>query len=397
MKINLRKVTNKQIFTVGFIAVLLSFIPYIILGTDAVIPYHDQLDVELINYIYQAKYLFSGDGIIPEFLSGASKTAMTPPAPLAVLLFKICPPFIAYMVLQVICQITSYVGMYALAREFTDKGMIAAIVSLFFTYNAFFVVHGLSVYGTPMLVLCIMYLYRGEHKIWSFFYVALYAMMSSLVLCGFAWLGFLLLFLIILAICGQLKAHKELVYGFCMMLGIYIAENMTLLGQMFGFVKSSVSHKAELVINSEPVLDAFLRYFKYNDEHTQDHHMWIIGLVLFVVVLVWCYKKFGSSTEQKKILYCRNLMIGIFLAICLIYFGAALWSSSVCVAVRKQLGALKAFNFSRIFWVTPVLWYIELTLCLEILWSFRGFWKRLAYVITIPVLLWNININSEKS
>lgn len=51
MKINLRKVTNKQIFTVGFIAVLLSFIPYIILGTDAVIPYHDQFDVELINYI----------------------------------------------------------------------------------------------------------------------------------------------------------------------------------------------------------------------------------------------------------------------------------------------------------------------------------------------------------
>lgn len=151
----------------------------------------------------------------------------------------------------------------------------------------------------------IMYLYRREHKIWSFFYVALYAIMSSLVLCGFAWLGFLLLFLIILAICGQLKAHKELVYGFCMMLGIYIAENMTLLGQMFAFVKSSVSHKAELVINSEPVLDAFLRYFKYNDEHTQDHHMWIIGLVLFVVVLLCCYKKFGSSSmEQKR--YCKR-------------------------------------------------------------------------------------------
>lgn len=94
-----------------FIAVLLSFIPYIILGTDTVIPYHDQFDVELINYIYQAKYLFGGDGIIPEFLSGASKTVMTPPAPLAEL-FEIGSPFIAYMVLQIICQQVMLVCMH---------------------------------------------------------------------------------------------------------------------------------------------------------------------------------------------------------------------------------------------------------------------------------------------
>lgn len=89
-----------------FIAVLLSFILYIILET-----YHDQLDVELINYIYQAKYLFGGDGIIPEFLSGASKTVMTPPAPLAEL-FEIGSPFIAYMVLQIICQQVMLVCMH---------------------------------------------------------------------------------------------------------------------------------------------------------------------------------------------------------------------------------------------------------------------------------------------
>ena len=60
MKEVFQKITNKQIFVMGLLAVLLSFIPYIILGIDSIVPYHDQLDVEFINYMYQAKYLFNG-------------------------------------------------------------------------------------------------------------------------------------------------------------------------------------------------------------------------------------------------------------------------------------------------------------------------------------------------
>ena len=84
-KINL--FLNRYIFFIGFCVVLLSMLPYIILGEHAIVPYHDQLDGELLAYIYQAKYLFSGDNIIPEFLGGAAKTALVPPAPLAVFLF----------------------------------------------------------------------------------------------------------------------------------------------------------------------------------------------------------------------------------------------------------------------------------------------------------------------
>lgn len=73
-------------FVVGFVAVLAMVVPYLILGTDAIFTYHDQLDGELIAYLLQAKRLFQGD-ILPEFMGGASKTELIPPAPLCVLLF----------------------------------------------------------------------------------------------------------------------------------------------------------------------------------------------------------------------------------------------------------------------------------------------------------------------
>lgn len=385
MKRFLRKITNKQIFIIGFIAVVLSFIPYLILGEDSIIPYHDQLDVEFINYMYQAKYLFHGENVVPEFLNGAAKTAMTPPAPLAVLLFKIFTPFTAYMVLQFICQIISYVGMYALARVFTDKGIIALIVSFFFTYNAFLPVHGLAVYGSPMLVLCLMYLYRREHTLFSYAYVMLYAMLSSLVLCGFAWLGFWLVGLMLLGIAKQLKKHRELMVGFFLMLGVYIVENASLLGQMFGFTESAESHKAELVLNGGSIGATFLNYLKYNDQHTADNHVWILYLTCITGVLLWCL---GKRMCDKRLLLSRSLMTGILAFNLLVYFAAATWSSSIGVAFRMQLGTLKAFNFSRIFWITPALWYVELTLCLHVLWSLRGWWRYLGYFVTAPLLLY---------
>lgn len=376
----LQKITNKQIFIVGLIGVLASFIPYLILGVDSIVPYHDQLDGELINYIYQAKYLFSGTDVIPEFLSGASKTSMTPPAPFAVLLFKFFEPFTAYMILQFICQLTAYTGMYALARVFTDKGVIALVTAYLFTYIPFVPVYGLSIYGTPMLVLCILYLYRGEHRKWSYAYMACYAMLSSLVLCGFAWLGFGLVGILCLTVCGQLKEHKDYLYVFFLMLMIYIAENLSLLGQMLGLIPGSVSHKSEIVLNSEPFASGFVRYLKYNGEHASDNHLWILWLTALVLVLLYSFgKKLGNRDKRKA----ASL---ILLLICVICFLAALWGCGPVVAFREQFGVLKAFNFGRVFWMTPVLWYMELAICLDVLWSLRGSLKYAGFALTLPLL-----------
>ena len=387
---NTKNNLNKYVFFIGLAVVVFSFVPYIILKEDSFIPYHDQLDVEFINYIYQAKYLFSGSNIIPEFLNGASKTAMTPPAPFAVIFFKLFHPFTAYMALQFICQIIAYVGMYALSREVSNNGLVAFTSAMFFTYAPFFPVHGLSIYGTPMLILSILYLYRKKHRVWSYAYIGFYTMMSSLVLCGFTWMGFWLLGLILLALFKQISKHRDLVIGFFLMLCIYIIENISLLGQMFGFIESNESHKSELVLNGENLWTLFWNYLRNNDYHSSDNHVWILYLTCIVALMLWVWGKYlkkYSGVEWSRVKQKRALMTGILLFIMAVCFVAALTDSHIGVSVREHLGVLKAFKISRIIWALPALWYIEFALCLDILWNFKGWIKWTGYLLTVPMLL----------
>ena len=70
----------------GLVLVFLTLLPGFALGENAIFTYHDQLDGEVIAYLLQAKHLFSGS-TLPEFMNGASKTALTMPAPACVLFF----------------------------------------------------------------------------------------------------------------------------------------------------------------------------------------------------------------------------------------------------------------------------------------------------------------------
>uniref|UniRef100_UPI004057BD09 DUF6044 family protein n=1 Tax=Acetatifactor sp. TaxID=1872090 RepID=UPI004057BD09 len=152
MSETINKFLDRYLFGLGLIIVLGSVLPYIWLGEKSVITYHDQLDGELIGYIYQAKYLFSGQNIIPEFMNGAAKTALQPPAPLMVLFFKLFTPLAALVLMQVLGQIAGYIGMFLLTQQMTEKKMVSFVVAMLYAFLPFLPVYGLSQYGMPLLL-----------------------------------------------------------------------------------------------------------------------------------------------------------------------------------------------------------------------------------------------------
>ncbi len=81
----------------GILLAALSCLPFFLLGEDSVITYHDQLDGELLTYILNAKYLFSGESNYQEIMNGIPKGGLVPPAPAFVLLYKLFPPFGAFL------------------------------------------------------------------------------------------------------------------------------------------------------------------------------------------------------------------------------------------------------------------------------------------------------------
>ena len=108
-------------FWLGILGVLVMLVPYLVLGEDAVVVYHDQLDGEMIAYILQAGQLTGGrllslltGGELAQFMGGMNSTALTPPAPLCVLLFCTGHYFAAYVCMQMLGSLAGYLGMYLL-------------------------------------------------------------------------------------------------------------------------------------------------------------------------------------------------------------------------------------------------------------------------------------------
>ena len=168
--------TGKCLVPFGSLAVLAMGIPYLILGKDAIFVYHDQLDGEVIAYLLQARHLWDGSGILPEFMNGASRTALTMPAPACVLLYRLLPAETALACMQVAGSFVGYVGMFLLlwwAAEDSEilsgrkgtVGFLAMTVGCMYAYLPFLPVYGLSQSGLPMLLYCVLRLWERDRSI----------------------------------------------------------------------------------------------------------------------------------------------------------------------------------------------------------------------------------------
>lgn len=382
MKKMFLSIRTGHLFCIGLIVLALSLLPTLILGTDSVVYYHDQLDGELIAYIYQAKYLFSGSDILPEFLNGASKATLTPPAPLAVLLFAIFSPFIAYSILQIGVQIVAYVGMFFLIKRMTQNSYISLLVALLYTFLPFLPLYGLAQYGIPLLLLCFWDLYEGKYIKSSIIYVGIYAAMSSLILIGFAWLALGAVFTLYQLIVHKVKARAHLILSFVLMLLIYVAENLPLFAQVLGIGQSFISHKEDYVLQTSDFFAQFFSYLKSNTNHSTDHHVWIIPIIIGALVFFFLGRKHISDTQ--KLLY--KGLLGTLASIVLACTLAALWFIPFVVSIRNHFGALKTFQFNRILWITPALWYICLALALALLTNGTKLLRWLQYSFAILML-----------
>ena len=334
-------------------------LPYLILGQDAIVTYHDQLDGELIGYMLQAKHLFDGN-LLPEFMNGADKTALTLPAPGFVLLFFVMNPFWALVAMQLLGSLCGYVGMYLLAGEIPKAHPASAMaVGILYAYLPFLPVYGLSQYGLPLLFWSFLQLRKKKHTAFAFGYSAVYALCSSLALIGFGVIGMGLLWVLLP---GQRERRRLLLSCLGLMTGIYVLENFRLLGQLSGWLPGEASHKEEYVLTAEPFWNSLLTGFLQGGQHSVDYHQWIFGGAVLAGVFSLLTGAFRREKER-KLLGAMGISIGV---VFLLAGASALWDSSLGILLRTRLSALGAFQADRLLWMTPCLWYLFLACELEL-------------------------------
>lgn len=400
-----RKINSSLWFWLGIFGMILTMVPEWILGEQSIVAYHDQLDGEMIAYILQAKHLFSGK-VLPEFMGGMPKTALTMPAPVCVILFLGGNYFVALEVMKFTGRLAGFVGMYLLARKMTGNDWAAAAAGILYGLLPFLPVYGLSQYGIPLLFWCALMLREKKHTVLACGYVVLYGLASSLVLVGFGLLGMGLL--IILRDLARKEKKPYFVAAWWILAGVYVVENLGLLLQIMGFGDGSVSHKAEYRLNAQPFWGTFWQSLLYGGQHSNGYQKFMLLVLLMAVIAVAAAEivrrsheenrnMVGSSTCEgrtgndvleggskagngnaytgengcnvdgaRRILKCMGGCLGwncFFAAV------AALWGSSAGVELRSFLGALGAFQLDRLLWIAPCLWYLAAACGLAVLWN----------------------------
>jgi hypothetical protein len=381
MSVTVKNIYNKiPWFVIGLAAAIFLVIPYAVLGHGVYIQMNDQLDGEVLNYIYGAKYMFSGSGVVPELMNGADKISMTPPAPIGLIFYKLLPPFAAFACMHAFVVIIGYIGMYLLSKELTSSAFISFITAGLFVYLPFYPVYGLSILGQPLLVWAVIRIFKTNgKKLLYFLPVIMYAASSSFALVGFAWI-------LVFGIVWVLLAAESVIYRkktnakaagavFAVLTCIYVLCNLNLFKDMLGIGETFVSHREEMVIASLDFFDNFRDIFFEGGSYAKSYNLPIVILAAVAIMARCVYrtKTNGRDTDNRKdntkesgALNGFALMVLLLLAALVIALLAALWRSEPVVNMRMSAGGtLKSFQADRIYWLLPLCWYTILALSLK--------------------------------
>lgn len=364
----------------GLLAVSLITLPYLVLGEGSYVQIHDQLDGEVLNYMYQARYLGQGSAI-PEFMNGMDKASMLPPAPLGVLLYRVLPPFAAYGIMHWLCLLVGFAGMYGLGKRLGLRAEVSWAAACLFCYIPFYPVYGLAALGQPMLVLCGLCLRdRDRDKGASVLGIALYAACSSLTLIGYVWVAVGFLWTVYLTAAALRKKRGfgsalRVGGGVLVLLGIYLATNRDLFRSLAG--NGFVTHRQEMALRAaEHPLETFRELIFAGGAYSPVYSAGILAaavlLMLFVLMLPIRSRRRGSRAgrhpEQegrfpmKRIRAIWGLIALIFCAALL----AVLWNCDPVVSLRLSIGGMVTyFQADRVYWCFPFLWMLVLGYVLE--------------------------------
>lgn len=365
LNVFLRWLDQRTLWLLGFVLEAVAFAPLMILGEGCVIPIHDQLDETMLAYVLQARHLFDKGNLLPEMMGGINASGLQPSAVLFIPLYCILSPWHAFMVQYAVIFLTAFLGMYFCVKELTSGSILALAAAGCFAMLPYQPIYGLSIVGVPMLFYAFLCLVQNRRKAVSFLLILYFGLTTHLVLIGYVMLGFWLLYLIWLFL--KKKKNPWPLWGFLLLLAVYLAVNHSLVSELLLGNAGYVSHREELVNGAVPFWETVKTIFlKGVDLHAVSLHGKLVVPILILTALegIW-YRRLSKAGRR---LYQGALALFAVLAGIAVFY--ALWGCETVVAWRNSVsGFFHYFQANRVSWIYPAGWYLEIALLFGALWN----------------------------
>ena len=352
---------------------------YLVVGGEARFEVHDALDLFTPQYMVlkQTGTFFSGGVNVP-FLGGIDRDYLPSELSIVSLCYMLLPGLAAHVALYLCKVVIAVSGAYLFAKELLlndtwlrvrDRVLLCA-----FAYGILnlYPHHGIAFASLPLLLFLLLKIYRAESVKdagWWYVPLFLYPFLSYFSFFGFFILLYLALFTGYRALRRAGGAHTLAVALPVLCAGFVVFEYRLFRVMLFSGVPTIRDAMGQTEISFTEALSEAGRLFLNGQMHTTSVHKYFVLPVCIIYILKifirnTANRKRAASAEplirrpEKWFLFCLLLVVLQSLV------GGLAMFSPLRHAVETVFPFLKGFQFNRVYFFNPLLWYLMLCVAL---------------------------------
>ncbi|NNU98314.1 hypothetical protein ETC02_02135 [Geobacillus sp. DSP4a] len=379
-------VTEKRLLFFSLLAIALYVSPYFVLGEDAHMRVHDNLDSNIAWYkvLTRSGELFGPvDGIIPQIINGLPRNAFGTEFSGIVWLHALFPSIYAYGLSQAATRVLAFIGMYLLLRKHVLPagrwGWIRIGASLTFALTPFWPSGMLSTLGMPLALWAFLNIRGGERSWVNWAVLTLLPLYSSFVLGFFFFLSALGIWWLIDVIRGK-GWNWRFLAAIVYMTVLYLAVDYRLVHSLL--FSDEPTSRDEYFHARLPLWRVIRLTFKnYVLGHT--HVMTVHGFVILPVTLIALYFVWKRKRWRQEmpflVLHVLNFALSTWYAF---------WFYKGWLPLTERFDLLDKFNFARYHFLRPMVIYVLFAMALKIIWQEGRRWRAVsAAAIALQLLV----------
>lgn len=387
------KKRNRQFFYWAFILIGLYLSPLFVLGENAHIRVHDNLDSNIVWYRILSKSgeMFGKvDAVIPQVINGLPRNALSTEWSGIVWLHHLFPTMTAYALSQAITRIFAFIGMYLLLKKHflpeEKHRLINVSVALAFALTPFWPSGMLSTLGMPLALWAFLNIRAGENSWKNWAVLALLPFYSSFVLGFFFFLTGMGIFWLVDVARGK-GWNWRFLFAIVLMTGIYLLVEYRL---VYSFLFEREPNSRDEYFHARLTFWHCVRLTFKNFVLGHTHVMTVHGLIILPAALMALYLIIARNKwrEEKRFL----LLLALNFILSAWY---AFWFYKGWLPLTERFHFLDTFNFARFHFLRPMIIYAGFALSLKIIMNYVHNWRPVVYFFIIGQILVLFAFNDE--
>jgi hypothetical protein len=377
---------KERLFIVfSLITISLFLSPYFILGDDAHIRVHDNLDSNLAWYKVLAE---SGEiagpleSRIPQIINGLPRNAFGTEYSLIVWLYVWFPTMIAYGISQAITRFFAFLGMYLVLKDHfikgRDKSLIRVGTALAFALTPFWPSGMLSTLGMPLALWALLHIRNGRGTWSHYLALTLLPFYSSIVLGFFFFLSAMGLFWLSEVIRGK-GWNWRFFIAIAYMTAIFLITDYRL---VYSFLFDGEPNSRDEYFHARlsfwhSVRLTFKNFFLGHHHVMTVHTIIILPVIIAAIFLIWKHRTWVKE-RAFVFLFVLNFILSAWYAF---------WFYKGWLPLTERFHFLDTFNFARYHFLRPLVVYILFAISLKILWKEKILRKSVPWLIAAQIFL----------